>query len=57
MKNKQKNKNEAKYLYPNILPTRLLVLLAQNKASNNSKKTKNKIRQVLYLLYQDNKIT
>ena len=33
------------------------ILLAQVKAGNNSYKLKNKIRQILYLLHQHNKIT
>ena len=37
--------------------TRLPILLAQIKAGNNSNKLKNKIRQILYLLYQHNNIT
>ena len=44
-------------LPPNKLLTRLPVLLAQIKAGNNSYKLKNEIRQILYLLYQHNKIT
>ena len=43
-------------LTPNKLFTRLLVLLAQIKAGNNSNKLKNEIWQILYLLYQHNKI-
>ena len=46
-----------KILTPNKLLTRLPILLAQIKAGNNSYKLKNKIRQILYLLYQHNKIT
>ena len=45
-----------KVLTPNKLLTRLLMLLAQIKAGSNSCKLKNEIRQVLYLLYQHNKI-
>ena len=41
---------------PNKLLTRLPILLAQIKAGNNSYKSKNEIRQILYLLYQHNKI-
>ena len=41
----------------NKLLTRLSVLLAQIKAGNNSCKLKNEIKQILYLLYQHNKIT
>ena len=56
----QKRKNEGtglKILVPNKLLTRLPILLAQIKAGNNSYKFKNEIRQILYLLYQHNKIT
>ena len=35
----------------------LKILLAQIKAENNSQKLTNEIRQILYLLYQHNKIT
>ena len=52
-----KEKNALKILTPNKLLTRLPILLAQIKARNNSYKLKNEIRQILYLLYQDNKIT
>ena len=52
-----KEKNVLKILTPNKLLTRLPILLAQIKAGNNSYKLKNEIRQILYLLYQDNKIT
>ena len=45
-----------KILTPNKLLTRLPVLLAQMKAGNNSNKLKTKIRKILYLLYQHNKI-
>ena len=44
-------------LTPNKLLARLPILLAQIKARNNSYKFKNEIRQILYLLYQHNKIT
>ena len=46
-----------KSLTPNKLITRLEILLAQIKAGNNLYKLKTKIRQILYLLYQHNKIT
>ena len=46
-----------KILIPNKLLTRFPVLLAQIKAGNNSYKLKNEIRQILYHLYQHNKIT
>ena len=45
-----------KILTPNKLLTRLPIWLAQLKAENNSYKLKNEIRQILYLLYQHNKI-
>ena len=45
-----------KTLIQNKLLTRLLILLAQIKAENNSYELKNGIREVLYLLYQHNKI-
>ena len=44
-------------LTPNRLLFRLAILLAQKKAANNLYKLKNKIRQILYILYQHNKIT
>ena len=46
-----------KILTPNKLLTRLPIRLANIKAGNNSNKLKNEIRQILYLLYQHNKIT
>ena len=46
-----------KTLASNNLLTRLPTLLAQIKAGNSSYKLKNEIRQILYLLYQHNKIT
>ena len=44
-------------LTPNKLLTRLPLPLAQIKAGKTSCKLKNKMRQILYLLYQHNKIT
>ena len=52
-----KGAKELKILTPNKLLTRLPVLLVQIKAENNSYKLKNKIRQIVYLFYQHNKIT
>ena len=52
-----KERKELKFLTPNKLFTRLPVLLAKIKAGNNSYKLKDEIRQILYLLYQHNKIT
>ena len=46
-----------KVLTPNKVSTWLPILLAQIKAGNNSYKLKNEIKQILYLLYQHNKIT
>ena len=46
-----------KFLTPNKVLTRLPILLAQIKAGHNSYKLKNEIRQILYILYQHNKIT
>ena len=46
-----------KVLTPNKLLTKLPILLAQIKARKNSSKLKNEIRQILCLLYQQNKIT
>ena len=46
-----------KILTPNKLLTRLPpILLAQIKDGTNSYKLKNEMRQILYLLYQRNKI-
>ena len=44
-------------LTPNKLLSRLPISLAQIKAGNNPKKLNSEIRQILYLLYQHNKIT
>ena len=41
---------------PNRLLTRLPIFLAQIKGGNDSQKLKYEIRQILYLLYQHNKI-
>ena len=41
---------------PNKLLIGHLLLLAQIKAGNNSQKLKNEMGQILYLLYQHNKI-
>ena len=46
-----------KMLTPDKLITGLPILLAQIKAGNNSYKSKHEIRQILYLLYQHNKVT
>ena len=52
-----KERKELKTLTPKKLLTKLLILLAQVKTGSNSYKLKNEIRQILYLLYQHNKIT
>ena len=52
-----KERKELKTLTPKKLLTKLLILLAQLKTGSNSYKLKNEIRQILYLLYQHNKIT
>ena len=52
-----KEGKELKILTPNKLLTRLPTLLAQVKAGDNSGKLKNDVRQIVYLLYQYNKIT
>ena len=36
---------------------RLLILLAQIQAGNNSNKLKNEVKQILYLLYRSNILT
>ena len=46
-----------KILTSKNLLTSLPILLVQIKSGNNSYKLKNEIRQILYLLYQHNKIT
>ena len=46
-----------KIFTPNKLFTRLPMLLAEIKAGNNWYKLKNEVRQILYLLYQNNKTT
>ena len=46
-----------KILTPNQMLNRLPICLAQLKASNNSGKLKNEIRQLLYFLYRSKKLT
>ena len=53
---RQKTGTVIKVLTPKKLLTTLLVLLVQIKAGNNLYKLKNEISQVLYLLYQKNRI-
>ena len=51
-----KERKRSKILTPNKLLTRLSTLLAQIKAGNNSYKLKDEFEQILYFLYQHNKI-
>ena len=53
----QKKGSGLKILTPNQMLCRLPISLAQLKASNNSEKLKNKIRQNLYSLYRSKKLT
>ena len=58
--NPRKRKNEGtglKILTPNKLLVGLPISLAQMKAGNNSYKLKNETIQIVYLLYEHNKIT
>ena len=52
-----KEGQELKILTLNKLLTGLPIIIAQLKARNNLYKLKNKIRKMLYLLYQHYKIT
>ena len=54
---RQKTGTGIKILTPNKLSIRLPLLSSQTKAGNNSHKLKNEIRQIVYLVYQYNKIT
>ena len=57
---KQQQKKEGqgiKILTPSQMLSRLPISLAQLEAGNNSKKLKNKIRQLLYSLYRSKDIT
>ena len=54
---RKKQEEDKNFLTPNRLLTRLPLLLALIKTGNNSKNFKNEIKQILYLLYQHNKIT
>ena len=51
-----KERKRSKILTPNKLLTRSSTLLAQIKAGNNSYKLKDEFKQILYFLYQHNKI-
>ena len=46
-----------KILTPNQMLKRLLIVLAQIKAGNNSESLLNEIRQIFYSLYRSKKIT
>ena len=46
-----------KILTPQQMLIRLPILLAQMRAGNNSKKLKNEIRQILYLLYKSDRLS
>ena len=46
-----------KILTPKQMLQRLLIALAQEKAGNNSESLLNKIRQIVYSLYQSKQIT
>ena len=54
---KVKEEKRLKILSSNKLLTRFAIMLALIKAQKNSNKLKNKIRQILYLLHQHNKVT
>ena len=54
---KKKAGKGLKILTPNKLIIKLPTLLAQIKTRNNPYQLKNEIRQIMYLLYQHNKIT
>ena len=59
-KNKAKNKTSVKrlkILTPKQLLQRLRIALAQVKTGNSSENLSNKIRQIVYFLYQSKKIT
>ena len=56
-KEEVKEEKGLKTLTLNKVLTGLPILLARIKAGNNSRKLKNKIRQILYLFYQHNKTT
>ena len=56
--NKMKLKEQdLKILTPKQMLQRLLIALAQVKAGNNSEGLLNKIRQIIYSLYQSKEIT
>ena len=55
---KQKKKGQGlKIMTPKQMITRFPILLAQLKASNNSQKLKNEIRQIAYSLYRSKNLS
>ena len=56
-KKAEKKKKKKSERFWQIILKNILISLAQIKAENNSYKLKNEIRQILYLLYQHNKIS
>ena len=52
---KEQKAKMLKILTPNQILNRLLIILAQLKAGNNSEKLKNEIRQLLHSLYRSKK--
>ena len=54
---KNREKQGLKILTPDQMLSRLSIILAQLQAGNNSKKLKNEIRQLLYILYHSKKLT
>ena len=55
--NKQQQETGIKILTPDQLFSRLLILLSQLKAENDSEKLQNEIRRLLYSLYRSKKLT
>ena len=53
----QQKRQGIKILTPNQMLNRLLSVLAQLQAGNNSNKLKNEIRQLLYSLYRSKNMT
>ena len=55
--NKQQKDKEIKILTPKQMLQRLPIALAQIKAGNTSENVLNEIRQIIYSLYREKKIT
>ena len=56
--NERKQRGQGlKILTPNLVLSKLPILLAQLKEGNNSEKLKNEIRQLFYPLYRSKKFT